>query len=683
MQGYQNQSEGLFSSFLKEIKFSEGSNPIKTKPIFETASLQITPILDNELSELKRSRGISDDGETSSWMREENHPRYDNEKLVSKSIDPQDANSPSHLYQEGNELDKTLNIADTNLFTNADFENGDFESEKKSNFQEKQGGLWGNLQRHKQDNLNEGDVSIHTLSDSFASPGTLQESSYHPKHSPILPEIVNANTETMARRKGLTADFSFLEKTDITSNPRGKSLAPLSNREVAETAKRLVDTFNEFGIKTKIESVISGPVIIQYQLSLEPGVRLQRVMALSDNLALSLAAHSLRIVAPIPGKSLIGVEIPLKKRRVVRLSEVVEKADRRVGISNKDSKNLAIKKLPIALGANITGEPCVVDLAKTPHLLIAGATGSGKSVCVNGIIVSLLMKLSPNDLRFIMIDPKMVELNVYNGIPHLLHPVITEPKIATKALEWALKEMTLRYQLLEGSGMRNIDAYNADCWKKDHGKMTLPHIIIVIDELADLMMATRKQVEEALCRLAAMSRAVGIHLILATQRPSVDVITGLIKSNFPSRIAFKVSSRIDSRTIIDSMGAEKLLGKGDMLFQNPNEGGLSRIQSAFLSDEEVNETISELRNKSTYERDKMEMMDLEEEENDEKEGEESVDEMFDRSIEIARGRGNISASMLQRKLKIGYNRAARIVEAMEERGIVSSADGSKPREVLG
>lgn len=447
---------------------------------------------------------------------------------------------------------------------------------------------------------------------------------------------------------------------------------------IRETAGRLEATIKEFGIETKVVEVSSGPVITRYELTLEAGVKISKIVNLADNIALSLAAPSIRIVAPIPGKSVIGIEIPNQHRVMVSVRELV------------DSQRFALNKtsLPIALGKSILGENIITDLSGTPHLLIAGATGSGKSVCVNAILCSLLCRLSPQEMRLLLIDPKMVELAVYNGTPHLLSPVITEPKKAANSLRWVIGEMESRYQLLRHLKVRNIHSYNALIEKKkkekklkenDPGKM--PFIVLVIDEFADLMMVARKEVEDSVSRLAAMSRAVGIHLILATQRPSVDVITGVIKANFPSRIAFQVSSKIDSRTILDGGGAEKLLGKGDMLYMGQSSTHAERIQGAFMSDEEVGELVDDLIRRSDKS-DMVEILDLEEVGEESRESSEETDPLFDEAVHIAIRDQKVSASYLQRKLKIGYNRAARIVEDMHALGLVGEADGSKPREVL-
>ena len=467
------------------------------------------------------------------------------------------------------------------------------------------------------------------------------------------------------------ADISLLSEAQI--NIKNHDLED----SIRKTAKKLEETIKEFGITTKVIRVSTGPVITQYELTVEAGVKISKIVNLSDNIALSLAASSVRIVAPIPGKGVIGIEIPNKDRKMVVLREVIE----------SQNFNQSEDVLPLALGKSIMGESVVTDMSTTPHLLIAGATGAGKSVCVNGIILSLIFKRTPAEIRFLMIDPKMVELNIYNGIPHLLAPVITEPKKASLALRWVIAEMESRYYLLEKFKARSISSFNVIIKSKkeknislEEGIGTLPYIVVIIDEFADLMMIARKEIEDSVSRLAAMSRAVGIHLILATQRPSVDVITGVIKANFPSRIAFQVSSKIDSRTIMDNSGADQLLGKGDMLFSNSTTPVPERIQGAFISDAEVNNIVEDL--KTRYEVNYLEDIFAIGENTDKSDPNEIKDELFEEAVQIVLHNKKASASYLQRKLKIGYNRAARIVELMEEIGVVGPADGSKPREVL-
>jgi len=401
---------------------------------------------------------------------------------------------------------------------------------------------------------------------------------------------------------------------------------------------------------------------------------------LADDLALNLRASTIRIVAPIPGKSAIGIEIPNNKRKLVTLKEIL-------------SSQIFLDspyRLTIALGMDIIGQPVITDLTRMPHLLVAGATGTGKSVSINAMINSILFKASPEMVRFVMIDPKRIELAPYQDIPHLLHPVVTHPKEAAKALRWAVEEMERRYTLLSDKGVRNIEAYNRKVGK-DRGLVEpdvskkidehLPFIVIIIDELADLMMVSSRDVEESLTRLAQMARAAGIHLIIATQRPSVDVLTGIIKANFPTRISFQVSSRVDSRTILDSMGAEHLLGDGDMLFMPPGVARLTRIHGAYVSEDEVKKVSSFLKEQMKPEYDSSMAAEINTEEDVEEAGGES-DEKYQEAVELVLQTGQASISFVQRKLRVGYNRAARMIEAMEKQGIVGPSDGSRPREVL-
>ena len=430
-------------------------------------------------------------------------------------------------------------------------------------------------------------------------------------------------------------------------------------------SKEVIDTLKNFNIEIQDCNATFGPTITRYEVSPKPGTKVSKIVNLSDDLALSLAARSIRIEAPVPGKSVIGIEVPNDKPQVVGLREVIT--------SNEfinDPSSLAV-----GLGKEISGKPLIADLAKMPHLLIAGATGSGKSVCVNTIITSLLYKSSPEEVKLLLIDPKVVELAHYNGIPHLLSPVVTDPKKASNALNWAVNEMNKRYQLFAENGVKDIAGYNRKCENKMH------KIVIIIDELADLMMACGNEVEDYICRLAQMARAAGMHLIIATQRPSVDVITGIIKANIPSRIAFAVSSQTDSRTILDMGGAEKLLGKGDMLYYPLGAAKPVRIQGAFISEEESEKVIDKIKAQKQeevkYEEEIMETISrpVAVKDND-------VDEFLEEAIDFVVSNNQGSASMLQRKFKIGFNRAARLIDSMEERGIVGPSEGSKPRKVL-
>lgn len=444
--------------------------------------------------------------------------------------------------------------------------------------------------------------------------------------------------------------------------------------ETRLAGENLIQTLKQFKIEATLVNIVKGPTVTMFEVSPAPGVRVSSIMSLSDNIALQLAAHTIRIVAPIPGKQAVGIEVPNRNRAIIGFKDL---------LPTVDAKKYQI---PMILGRKITGEPVVIELTQTPHLLIAGATGSGKSVCVNSLISTILFRRSPKEVRLMLVDPKIVELRVYNGIPHLLTPVITEPRKTIKALEFCLYEMERRYQLLNGLAVRNISAYNKKIAELKLAREKLPYIVVVIDEFADLMTTVGKELETLLGRLAAMARAIGIHLVLATQRPSANVITGIIKSNIPTRIAFMVASQIDSRIIIDEGGAEKLLGRGDMLFAAGWDPNSVRLQGSFLSDEEVERIVAFA--KTQGEPDYLDEAFFEEDESESQEEdldgewENSDEALMERALKIVIERQAASASYLQRRLKIGYNRAARLVEQMEDDGIVGPARGSKPRELL-
>ncbi|MGG1313405.1 DNA translocase FtsK [Cohnella laeviribosi] len=443
-----------------------------------------------------------------------------------------------------------------------------------------------------------------------------------------------------------------------------------SAADTRETARKLEATLESFGVRARVLDVARGPAVTRYELQPDVGVKVSRIVNLTDDIALALAAKDIRMEAPIPGKSAIGIEVPNSEVSIVTLREVLESQEFR------DAQS----KLSIALGRDISGTPIIGNLARMPHLLVAGATGSGKSVCINGIIASILYKAKPDEVKFLMIDPKMVELNVYNGIPHLLAPVVTDPRRAALALKKIVVEMEKRYEKFSKSGTRNIEGYNALMLNGDNPDAVLPYYVVIVDELADLMMVAAGDVEDSIMRLAQMARAAGIHLIIATQRPSVDVITGVIKANIPSRIAFGVSSQVDSRTILDMAGAEKLLGRGDMLFLPMGSSKPIRVQGAFLSDAEVEAVVSHVRSQAEAEYNE----ELVPEISEEQEGEETeiVDELFDQAVSIVLEAKQASVSLLQRRMRIGYTRAARLIDYMEAKGIVGPYEGSKPREVL-
>ena len=462
---------------------------------------------------------------------------------------------------------------------------------------------------------------------------------------------------------------------ELLSKP-GKKTLKGGAKALTDTATKLQKTLYSFGVSAKVENVSVGPAITRYELKPAEGVRVSKIANLADDIALNLAAETIRIEAPIPGKQAVGIEVPNKEKEVVHFREIIESKE------FKENKS----KLTVGLGKDVAGNVELADIAKMPHVLIAGSTGSGKSVCINTIITSIIYNAKPSEVKFVMVDPKVVELSVYNGIPHLLIPVVTDPKKAAGALAWAVQEMDDRYNKFAEKGVRDLKGYNKAIEKENEfGK--LPQIVIIIDELADLMMVAKNDVEDAICRLAQKARAAGMHLVIATQRPSVDVITGLIKANVPSRIAFAVSSQVDSRTILDSVGAEKLLGKGDMLFFPSGAPKPSRVQGAFVSDDEVEKIVSFIKSNgtATYSEDILESI-----ENNNKTDKEIVESTEDDetdpflmdAIQTVVETGQASTSFIQRKFKVGYARAGRIIDQMEERGVISGYQGSKPREVL-
>jgi S-DNA-T family DNA segregation ATPase FtsK/SpoIIIE len=476
----------------------------------------------------------------------------------------------------------------------------------------------------------------------------------------------------LARRKEKDKPYAVPAEGILTSYPDGEYW--VIDEKTRHSAELLRECLAEFKIEAEVTGIRKGPVITMFEILPAPGVKLSKITNLSDNIALRLAASSVRIVAPIPGKHAVGIEVPNASRSIVSLRELVE----------AESFKAAKMEIPVVLGKDIAGEAQFLDLTQTPHLLIAGATGSGKSVCVNAMILSILFRRSPNEVKLLLIDPKIVELKLYNDIPHLLTPVITEPKRAFQALQYCICEMERRYSLLDHAGVRDIKSYNRKIKDKKFAADRLPYIVVIIDEFADLMATTGKELESTLARLAAMSRAVGIHLVLATQRPSIDVITGLIKANIPSRIAFMVASKFDSRIIIDMVGAEKLLGRGDMLVATAWDPFPIRMQGAFVSEEEVEKAVEFVKTlgEPEYIDDEIFFDDEDEDEGPSLFGDEDDDPLFEKALEIVLQQGKASASYIQRRLKVGYNRASRLVEIMEEKGIVGPSKGSKPRDLV-
>ncbi len=462
---------------------------------------------------------------------------------------------------------------------------------------------------------------------------------------------------------------------ELLGKPNKKALKG-GAKALTDTAAKLQKTLHSFGVSAKVENVSVGPAITRYELKPAEGVRVSKIANLADDIALNLAAETIRIEAPIPGKQAVGIEVPNSAREAVHLREVLD----------SDVFKTNESKLAIALGKDVAGEVQLADIAKMPHILIAGSTGSGKSVCINTIITSVLYHAKPSEVKFVMVDPKVVELSVYNGIPHLLIPVVTDPRKAAGALAWAVQEMDNRYNLFAEKGVRDLKGYNKAI-EHEEGVGQLPQIVIIVDELADLMMVAKNDVEDAICRLAQKARAAGMHLVIATQRPSVDVITGLIKANVPSRIAFAVSSQVDSRTILDSVGAEKLLGKGDMLYFPSGAPKPSRVQGAFVTDDEVEKIVSFIKSNgtATYSEDILESIEngnKTDKEIAETTEDDDTDPFLMEAIQTVVETGQASTSFIQRRFKVGYARAGRIIDQMEERGVISGYQGSKPREVL-
>ncbi|MBU0674879.1 MAG: DNA translocase FtsK [Proteobacteria bacterium] len=450
----------------------------------------------------------------------------------------------------------------------------------------------------------------------------------------------------------------------LDKSPPGDFLA--DREHYLETSRKLEEKLKDFGVEGKVSGISPGPVITTYEFEPAPGVKINKVVNLADDLAMGLKAESVRIVGSIPGKAALGIEIPNVERQIVYVRDIL----------GSEEFQKAGSKLTLGLGMDVIGNPVMANLAKMPHLLIAGATGAGKSVAVNTIICSMLMKATPEEVRFLMVDPKRIELSCYEDIPHLLHPVVVDPKMASRALQWAVREMERRYQLMEEKRVKNIHSFN------EMSDERLPLIVIIIDELADLMMVSSRDVEDSVARLAQMARAAGMHLILATQRPSVDVLTGLIKANFPTRMSFKVSSKIDSRTILDSSGAEHLLGAGDMLFLPPGSARLQRIHGAFISEKEIEQIVTFIKGQrpASYDETVIKIADAPDDDDGDDEG--GYDEKYDEAVALVCESGQASISMVQRRLRVGYNRAARMIETMEREGVVGPSDGAKPREVL-
>jgi S-DNA-T family DNA segregation ATPase FtsK/SpoIIIE len=484
---------------------------------------------------------------------------------------------------------------------------------------------------------------------------------------PVKPTIkiasVKTEEEPLKEDKPITVGNYALPSLDLLDDAPQISTDKIQS-SLMSGAKLLEETLTSFGVVARVVDIERGPAITRYELEPAPGVKVQKFTTLSDDIALAMSAHSIRVVAPIPGKNRVGIEVPNGASSAVYLKDILS--------STKFRNSAAKSKLTMALGKDIGGEPMVADLAEMPHLMIAGTTGSGKSVCVNGIIMSFLLNATPDEVRFVMVDPKMVELSQFNDIPHLLAPTVTDPKKAAGVLNWVVGEMENRYKKLSAIGVKNIKGYNAK-------GNTMPYIVVIIDELADLMQVSAKTVESSITRLAQLSRAVGIHLILATQRPSVDVITGVIKANFPARISFKVASKVDSRTVLDLNGAESLLGKGDMLFIQPGDAKPTRGQGNYVKDEEIARVLSFIKGQQEPVYDESV---LKQQTSSSTGGSEEKDELFDEAVRLVIETNQASVSILQRRMRLGYTRAARLIDMMEQAGLVGPYVGSKPRDIL-
>ena len=490
-------------------------------------------------------------------------------------------------------------------------------------------------------------------------------------------EVNDETGEIIEHKKYIYPSMSLLNKPIKNKNMESKET-------INNNVNVLHQVFKDFGLEGKVVAINPGPAVTQYEMEIKSGTKLSKIVSLHSEIALALAAKDIRIQAPIPGKSTIGIEIPNKVTTMVTVREVLESVP----------KNSSESKLLVALGRDIMGRPQYCEINKTPHLLVAGSTGSGKSVCINSIIVSILMRAKPDEVKLVLVDPKKVELSMYNGVPHLLAPVVTDPKKANIALKKIVVEMENRYEMFSNSGTKNIAGYNMYVEKKNEGLSDsekikkLPYIVVIIDELADLMLVAAKEVEDSIMRITQMARAAGIHLIVATQRPSTDVITGVVKANIPSRIAFAVASNIDSRTILDSTGAEKLLGKGDMLFLPQGENTPIRIQGTFISDDEIKNVVDHTIKQQIARYDETLLMDEEEMKattmvDTSGHGHDDYEEpLYNEIVEFVVTQGKASASLLQRRFRLGYNRAARVIDLLEERGIIGPNNGSKPREVL-
>ncbi len=609
--------------------------------------------------ELNENNRLEENTESNEENNTENIEESSNDNLISVPFSQIGQNERAESRQEAEENKETEEISETagNEFHEAQME----ENEEGYEFSGDESMLEDSSPEEVKEALSE---TENELKQNTEQSNETEKESLQKEEKEIEKEAENKEVEK-PKKEYVFPPIDLLGKEPVYTGGETKA-------DMIENAKKLEDTLQSFGVSAKVIQVNKGPTVTRYELTPSQGVKVSKIVNLADDIALNLAATGIRIEAPIPGKAAVGIEVPNKETQSVYLRTVLE----------SDAFKNAESKLTFVLGKDIAGNCVVTDIAKMPHLLIAGATGSGKSVCINTIITSIIYKAKPDEVKLLLVDPKVVELSVYNGIPHLLIPVVTDPKKAAGALNWAVKEMLLRYNTFAECHVRDIKGYNA--MKKEKGETDfMPQIVIIIDELADLMMAAPNEVEDSICRLAQLARAAGMHLIIATQRPSVDVITGVIKANIPSRIAFAVSSGIDSRTILDCVGAEKLLGKGDMLFYPMGKIKPVRIQGAFVTDKEVENIVDFIKDggEASYDSEVIDKITSAAPSGSDGDGEEK-DEHFDEAVELVISKEKASVSMLQRQFRIGYNRAARIVEQMEKMGIVGPEEGSKPRKVL-
>lgn len=665
--------------------------------IIFTFGIKPAELLDMIINALKGKDDDEDDEEEPEEIINEEEIEIQKRRIKEEKVNKNKKKAMNQVSKEIAAIQAEMNDIDGQMTIN----NLEEEEEPKEKYNISLPFIGKNKKQEKRDNPDviEADLFKDKQEQKQANPDVIEADLFKDRQEqkPSNPDEIEPNLfkEAQEEKEEKTKQVLQLEHTQVVEDENYETppIAILEpgepkqlkggKRTITDNATKLQKTLFSFGVSAKVENVAVGPAITRYELKPAEGVRVNKIANLADDIALNLAAPSIRIEAPIPGKQAVGIEIPNTETEVVHLRDVIDSEE--FATSNS--------KVSVGLGKDVSGQRIIADIAKMPHLLVAGSTGSGKSVCVNTLITSIIYKAKPSEVKLVMVDPKIVELSVYNGIPHLLIPVVTDPRKAAGALAWAVQEMEDRYAKFASKGVRDLKGYNQslinEAGSEENVVGKLPLIVIIIDELADLMMVAAKDVEDAICRLAQKARAAGMHLVIATQRPSVDVITGLIKANVPSRIAFAVSSQIDSRTILDMAGAEKLLGKGDMLFYPTGVPKPVRVQGAYVSDKEVEKIVNFLKKdgEATYNEEIIEKIENANTSDKEKamlEAEEcdDTDPFLNEAIEVVIDMGQASASAIQRKFKVGYARAGRIIDQMEERGIISGYQGSKPREVL-